>query len=100
MYSWQLAAGGTHRPSERASGGDNMDLGDRTLLQRSKSRRWVGNVKRMEEIRNANKIFVQKDLEERLLGRHWLRWINIKTKKNRNRMRSVDWINLAQDRGQ
>jgi hypothetical protein len=39
-----------------------MDVGDRTLLQRSKSRRWVGNVERMEEIRNANKIFVQKDL--------------------------------------
>jgi hypothetical protein len=58
-----------------------MDLGDRTLLQRSKSRRWVGNVECMDEIRSVNKICVQKDLEERLLGRHWLSWINIKTKK-------------------
>jgi len=54
--------------------------------------RWAGHVARLEEMRNAYKIFV---------GKPWRRWEdNIRMDLRETGWESVDWMYLAQDRDQ
>jgi hypothetical protein len=60
------------------------------------SMRWAGHAARTEEIRNENNILVQKSERKRSLE-------DLRKYQNaswRNRMVSVDWINLVWDRDQ
>jgi hypothetical protein len=41
---------------------------------KSRRVRWAGHIARMREMRNAYKIFVEKPVNKRLLGRHRRRW--------------------------
>jgi hypothetical protein len=68
---------------------------------KSRTIRWVGHVARMAGVRNAHKILVGKPEGKRQLGRSRYR------RENDNKMdlgeiglESVDWIDLAENRGQ
>jgi hypothetical protein len=68
---------------------------------RSKRMRWVGHVVRKMEKRNACKVLVGKQEGKRQLGIPRRRWENnIKTDFGGTRWGGMEWINLAQDRGQ
>jgi hypothetical protein len=63
--------------------------------------RWAGHVARMGEMRNAYRIWVGKPEGKRLLGRPRRRWVdNIKMDLREVGWDGMDWIELAQDRGQ
>jgi hypothetical protein len=63
--------------------------------------RWAGHVARLEEKTNAYKILVGKPEGKRSLGRPRRRWVNnIKMDLRETEWDGMDWINLAQDRGQ
>jgi hypothetical protein len=68
-----------------------------------KSRRmgWAGHVARMGEKRNAYTILVGKPEGKTPLGTQRCRWLdNIKMDLREIRWNGMDWIYLAQDRGQ
>jgi hypothetical protein len=68
-----------------------------------KSRRmsWEGHVAQMGEKRDAYRILVGKPEGKRSLGRPSHRWVdNIKMDLREIGWSSMDWIDLAQDRGQ
>jgi hypothetical protein len=63
--------------------------------------RWAGNVARMGEMRNTNRILVGKPEGKWPLGRPRCRWLgNIKIDLKETGWYGMDWINLAQDRDQ
>jgi hypothetical protein len=63
--------------------------------------RWAGHVARIREKRNACRIMVRKKEGKRPLGRPRRRWVdNIKMDLRETGWDGVDWINVAQDRGQ
>jgi hypothetical protein len=67
----------------------------------SRRMRWTGHVARMGETRNAYRILVGKPEGNRPLGRPRRRWVdNIKIDLRDIRWDGMDWINVAQDRGQ
>jgi hypothetical protein len=56
----------------------------------------MGNEARMEDMRNAYKIFVAKPEGRRLLGRPGCRWKDdIRMDLNRNKVGIVNWIHLV-----
>jgi hypothetical protein len=63
--------------------------------------RWAGHVARMGETRNAYRILVGKPEGKRPLRRPRRRWVdNIKMDLRAIEWDSMNWIDLAQDRGQ
>jgi hypothetical protein len=63
--------------------------------------RWVGQVARVGERRNAYRILVGKPEGKRSLGRPRRRWVdNIKMDRGEIAWDFMDWIDLAQDREQ
>jgi hypothetical protein len=63
--------------------------------------RWAGQVPRMMAKRNAYRILVRKPEGKRPLGRQIHRWVdNIKIDIREIGWGGMDWIDLAQDRGQ
>jgi hypothetical protein len=60
-------------------------------MMKSRGMRWAGHVARIGEKRTVYRVFVGKLEGKRPLGRPTHRW------KNNIKM---DWLNLAQDRGQ
>jgi hypothetical protein len=68
---------------------------------KSRRMRWAGHVARMGETRNAYRILVVKPEGKRSLVRPRHRWVdNIKMNLREIRWDGMDWIELAQDRGQ
>jgi hypothetical protein len=66
---------------------------------KSRRMRWVGNVARMGEKRNACRLLVGKTEEKRPLGRPRRRWVdNIRMDLGEVGWGDVDWIDLAKDR--
>jgi hypothetical protein len=66
---------------------------------KSRRMRWVGQVARMGEKRNAHRLLVGKPEGKRPLGRPRRRWVNnIKMDLLEIGWGCVDWIGLAQDR--
>jgi hypothetical protein len=67
----------------------------------SRKIRWTGNVTRMGEKKNAYRSLVRKPEGKRPLGRPKRKWVdNIKMDLREIGGRVMDWIDLAQDRGQ
>jgi len=67
---------------------------------KSRRMRWVGHLARMEESRGAYRVLVGKSEGKRPLGRTRRRWEdNIKMGFQEVGYGSMDWIELAQDRG-
>jgi hypothetical protein len=65
----------------------------------SKRMRWAGHVARMEEKRNACRIFVGEPEGKRPLGRPRRRWLdNIYMDLREIVWDGVDWIDVSQDR--
>jgi hypothetical protein len=63
--------------------------------------RWAGHVARMGENRNAYRILVGKPEGKRPLRRPRRRWVdNIEMDLREIGWEGLDWIDLAQDRGQ
>jgi hypothetical protein len=63
--------------------------------------RWTGHVARMGEMRNAYNILVWKTEKKKPLERPKRRWEdNIKMDLREVEWEGLDWIHLAQDRGQ
>jgi hypothetical protein len=63
--------------------------------------RLAGHVARIGEKRNAYNMLVGKSQRKRALGRRRRRWVdNIKIDLRETGWDGVDWIDLAQDRGQ
>jgi PAS domain-containing protein len=72
-----------------------------SIIRMIKSRRmrWVGHVARMEEKRNAYRLFVGKPEGKKPLRRPRRRWVdNIKMDLVEVEWGDVNWIGLAQDR--
>jgi hypothetical protein len=71
-------------------------------MMKSRRMRWAGHVARMvEDKKNAYRILVGKPEGKRPLGKPRRRWVNnIKMDLRGIGRDSVDWIDLAQDRGQ
>jgi hypothetical protein len=68
---------------------------------KSRGMRWAGHVARMEEERGAYRILVWRAEGMRPLGRPRLRWKdNIKTDLREVGWGGMNWIELAQDKGQ
>jgi hypothetical protein len=68
---------------------------------KSRRMRWAGHVARMEEKMNACRILVENTEGKRPLGRPRRSWVNnIKMELREIRWDGMDWIDLAQDRGQ
>jgi hypothetical protein len=68
---------------------------------KSRRMRWAGHVARTGEKRNAHRILVGKLEGKRPLGRPRRGWVdNIKRDLREIGWDGIDWINLAQDRGQ
>jgi hypothetical protein len=68
---------------------------------KSRRMRWAGHVARMGETKNAYRILVGKPERMRPLGRPRRRWMdNIKMHLGEIGWDGMDWINLAQDKGQ
>jgi hypothetical protein len=66
---------------------------------KSRRMRWVGQVARMREKRNAYRLLVGKLEGKRPLGRPRRRWVdNIRMDFGEMGWGDVDWIGLAQDR--
>jgi hypothetical protein len=73
------------------------------IIRMIKSRRmkWVVHVTRMGETRNAYRILMGKPEGKRPLARPERRWVdNIKMDLGEIEWDGMDWINLAEDRGQ
>jgi hypothetical protein len=71
------------------------------ILRQIKSRRmrWAGHVARMGEERNVYRVLMGKSEGKRPLGRQRRRWKDgIRMDLRETGWRSVDWIQLAQDR--
>jgi hypothetical protein len=63
--------------------------------------KWAGHVARAREKRNAYRVLVGKPEGKRPLGKPRRRWEdNIKIGLREIGWGSMDWMNLAQDRGQ
>jgi hypothetical protein len=63
--------------------------------------RWAGHIARMGEKRNISRMLVGKPEEKRPLGMPRRRWVdNIKIDLREIGWDGMDWIDLAQDRGQ
>jgi hypothetical protein len=68
---------------------------------KSRRMRWTRHVARKGEKRNAYRLLVRKPIGKRPLGRRRRRWVdNIKIDLREIRWNGIDWIDLAQDRGQ
>jgi hypothetical protein len=68
---------------------------------KSRRMRWARHIARMGEKRNAYRIWMGKPEGNRPLGRRRRRWIeNIKMDLGELLWDGMDWIYLAQDRGQ
>jgi hypothetical protein len=66
---------------------------------KSRRMRWAGDVARMEEKRNAYRIFLGKPEGKRPLGRPTRRWVdNVKMDLREIGWNGIDWIDLAQDK--
>jgi hypothetical protein len=66
---------------------------------KSRRMRWVGQVARMGEKRNAYRLLVGKPEGKRQLGRPRRRWVdNIRMDLGEVGCGDVDWIGLAKDR--
>jgi transcription termination factor 2 len=79
--------------------GDLYSLPSIIRIIKSRRMRWAGHVARMEEKRNAYRLFVGKPEGKRPLGRRRHRWMdNIRMDLGDVRWGNVDWIRLAQDR--
>jgi hypothetical protein len=69
-------------------------------MMKSRRMRWAGHVARMEK-RNQYRILVGKPEGKRPLRRPQHRWVdNIKIDLRETGWAGMNWINLAQDRGQ
>jgi hypothetical protein len=67
---------------------------------KAKRMRWAGHVARIEEGREVLRVLVEKLEEKRSLGRPKRRWEDgIRMDLRAISWVSVDWIQLAQDRG-
>jgi hypothetical protein len=74
-----------------------------SIIKMMKSRRMilVGHVTRIREKRNAYRILLGKPEGKRPLGRPRCRWVdNTKMGVRETGWGGIDWIDLAQDRGQ
>jgi hypothetical protein len=74
-----------------------------SIIRMIESRRmkWTGHVARMGEKRNAYRIFLGKPEGKRPLGRPRCRWAgNIRMDLGERGWDGVDWIDVAQNRGQ
>jgi hypothetical protein len=74
-----------------------------SIIRVNKSRRlrWVGHAAQIGEKRNAYRILMGKAEGKRPLGKPGCRWVdNIKMDLRERGGDGVDWINMAQDRGQ
>jgi hypothetical protein len=68
---------------------------------KSRRMKWAGHVERMGENRNAYRILVGNPEGNRPLGRSRRRWVNnIKMDLKEIGLDGMDWIDLAQDKGQ
>jgi hypothetical protein len=71
------------------------------MMIKSRKMRWAGYVARMGEKRNAYRILVGKPGGKTPLGRPRCRLVdNIKMDLREIGLDGMDWIDLAQDRGQ
>jgi hypothetical protein len=66
----------------------------------SRRTRWVKDVAYMGQKRNAHRILVGKVEGKRLIRRQRYRWDNIKMDLTEIELGGMDWINMAEERGQ
>jgi hypothetical protein len=68
---------------------------------KSRKMRWAGYVARMGEKRTVHRLLAEKSEPNRPLGRSRRRWVdNIEMDLGEIEWSGIDWIDLAQNRGQ